>query len=98
MDRPKIFGSNTTPPGLIEDLILWWQYEKHGTTRSLAKALKVTPATLYYWLHESAIPVKHVKKIEELTEYKFTAKMMRPDVFPIHLKPQINQPKKAKNL
>jgi len=65
----------------IHDLTTWWQYEQGGTMRGLAKALDVTPATLYYWLREDEVPLKHLKKISDLTHGEFPKERLRPDIF-----------------
>ena len=65
----------------IHELTTWWQYERGGTMRGLAKALDVTPATLYYWLREDEVPIKHLKKIADLTDGVFSKERVRPDLF-----------------
>lgn len=70
-----------TQTNVVHEIAAWWQYERGGTIRSLAHALEVTPATLYYWMRHRVVPIKHLKKISELTEGVFSKERVRPDLF-----------------
>jgi len=65
----------------IKKFTLWWQYDQSGTMRDLAKELDVTTQTIYYWLRGSPVPLKYLKKIEEMSRGLFTKEMLRPDLF-----------------
>ena len=67
-------------PATVHDLFKWWQYEHAGTMRALAEALKVTPATVYYWAR-IGMPYRHAKKIVELTGGEFSMKRLFPDQY-----------------
>jgi hypothetical protein len=67
--------------GVVSEIAIWWLYTHGGTIRSLAKALDVTPATFYYWARQGQIPLKHVKRISEVTEGEFPKERLRPDLF-----------------
>jgi transcriptional regulator with XRE-family HTH domain len=65
----------------IKKFTLWWQYDQGGTMRDLAQELGITTQTIYYWLRGSPVPLKHLKRIEELSRGIFTKEMIRPDIF-----------------
>ena len=69
---------------IVDSLIMWWQYEQGDTIRALAKAIGITEATLYYWTKKSGgvVPMRHLKKINEITGGVFSPMKMRPDLFP----------------
>lgn len=58
----------------------WCVFNKSMTMRELAKALKVTPATLYSWRAGGDIPLKHLKGIEEFTAGLFPPHFFKPDL------------------
>lgn len=65
----------------IKKFTLWWQYDQSGSMRDLAKELDVTTQTIYYWLRGSPVPIKYLKRIEELSRGVFSKEMIRPDIF-----------------
>ena len=68
---------------VVDAMLFWWRYE-HGTTIiALAKELEVTVATLYYWsrINKGRVPVRHLKRINDLTGGLFNPHKMRPDLF-----------------
>lgn len=55
-----------------------------GSQVALARALQVTPVTVYQWLNPDAgngrqVPPKQCVRIEQLTEGRVTRKDLRPD-------------------
>ena len=68
---------------VVDQLIMWWALEKCGTVTSLAKALNVQPATIYYWRREGEgkISPKFLRAVERITDGVFTVKRLRPDLF-----------------
>lgn len=66
----------------IKEFTIWWQLEREGTIRSLAKELGITTATIYYWLRGKPVPLKYLKRIEELSDGAFPRQYIRPDRFP----------------
>jgi DNA-binding transcriptional regulator YdaS (Cro superfamily) len=52
-----------------------------GTLSQLASKLEITDSAIYMWTKKGIIPVKHLKKIEELSNGKITKEMLRPDLF-----------------
>ena len=66
-------------PAVITELFMWWQYERSGTMRGIARALDVTPATVYYWGREG-MPYRHAKKVVELTDGAFSMERLFPDL------------------
>lgn len=67
---------------IAQQLMLWWMYEKGQTIRELSKALGTSTATIYSWQRKpgGAIPLKHIKRVTELTKGKFTVKDLYPEV------------------
>ena len=55
----------------IADVFAYVRYKKSVTMKQIAKDLKVTPATLYYWERHNEIPLCHMLKIEAYTDGKF---------------------------
>lgn len=58
--------------------------EMLGSQVALARALQVTPVTVYQWLHPEAgngrqVPPKQCVRIEQLTGGRVTRKHLRPD-------------------
>lgn len=51
-----------------------------GSLKSLADALGIKQNTVYCW-HQSNIPIKYLKKIEDLTDGKVNRYLLRPDLF-----------------
>ena len=49
-----------------------------GSLSNLASLLGMSNVTVYKW---EKVPHKHVRKIEELSEGRLTAQMLRPDLF-----------------
>ena len=66
---------------VIKKFTLWWQYDQAGTMRDLARELDVTTQTIYYWLRGTPVPLKYLKRIEDLSRGTFTKEMLRPDLF-----------------
>jgi DNA-binding transcriptional regulator YdaS (Cro superfamily) len=52
-----------------------------GTLTQLASLLRMKETALYQWTKRGQIPIKHVKKIEQLSQGRLTAEMLRPDLF-----------------
>lgn len=52
-----------------------------GTLGNLSEQINVGQSAVYNWLTRGHIPIKHLKKIEELSEGRVTRKMLRPDIF-----------------
>lgn len=65
----------------IKEFTVWWQLERAGTIRSLARELGITTATIYYWLRGKPVPFKYLKRIEELSGGEFSRERIRPDQF-----------------
>jgi DNA-binding transcriptional regulator YdaS (Cro superfamily) len=52
-----------------------------GTLTQLASLLRMKETALYQWVKRGQIPIKHVKKIELLSQGRLTAEVLRPDLF-----------------
>jgi DNA-binding transcriptional regulator YdaS (Cro superfamily) len=52
-----------------------------GTLSRLASMLSITESAIYMWSQKGTIPVRHLKKIEALSEGRLTKEMLRSDVF-----------------
>jgi DNA-binding transcriptional regulator YdaS (Cro superfamily) len=52
-----------------------------GTLTQLASLLRMKETALYQWVKRGQIPIKHVKRIEQLSQGRLTAEMLRPDLF-----------------
>jgi len=52
-----------------------------GTLSQLASLLRMKETALYQWVKRGQIPIKHVKKIEDLSQGRLTAQILRPDLF-----------------
>jgi hypothetical protein len=50
------------------------------TLEALASKLEIPANTVYQW-NKTNIPFKWIKDIEELSEYRLTREMLRPDLF-----------------
>ena len=66
---------------ITKELVLWWQYEKGGTVRGLAKALGTAPATIYDWQSEpgGAIPLRWMKRVGEVSGGLFNLEDLYPE-------------------
>ena len=53
-----------------------------GSQRKLAKAIGMYPQQINGWVNTGKVPVKHCKKIEQVTNGEVTCFDLRPDVFP----------------
>ncbi len=67
--------------GVVSDFMIWWRVERRQSMRDLAKELDVTTATLYYWARNDRIPLNHLRRIEEISNNRFTRERLRPDLF-----------------
>ena len=72
---------------VVDALIFWWKYEKGGTCHSLATAIGVSYCTPYNWAKKNngLVPLKHLKKINELTGGVFSPAKMRPDLSSVNV-------------
>jgi DNA-binding transcriptional regulator YdaS (Cro superfamily) len=52
-----------------------------GTLSKLANLLCITDSAIYMWTRKNTIPVRHLRKIEELSQGRVTKEMLRPDIF-----------------
>jgi len=52
-----------------------------GTLSRLANLLCITDSAIYMWTKKNNIPVRHLRKIEELSQGRVTKEMLRPDLF-----------------
>jgi hypothetical protein len=52
-----------------------------GTLYRLAMLLGIRETAVYQWRSRANIPIKHIRKIEELSEGRITREMLRPDIF-----------------
>lgn len=52
-----------------------------GTLYKLATLLGIRETAIYQWKSRTNIPIKHVRKIEELSKGRITRGMLRPDIF-----------------
>ena len=52
-----------------------------GTLSQLANKLSITDSAIYMWTKKKNIPIRHLRKIEELSEGRITKEMLRPDLF-----------------
>jgi DNA-binding transcriptional regulator YdaS (Cro superfamily) len=52
-----------------------------GTLAHLANLLCITESAIYMWTKKKNIPVRHLRKIEELSQGRVTKEMLRPDLF-----------------
>ena len=56
-----------------------------GSQAELARAVDVTPATLWNWLHRDQVPAEYVLPICEATDNKVRPDQLRPDLYPAGL-------------
>ena len=52
-----------------------------GSIKVLADHLDVRPSAIYNWADRGRVPIKHLKKIRDLSEGRLTKEMLRPDLF-----------------
>lgn len=52
-----------------------------GSLYRLAQLLGLRETAIYQWKARTNIPVKHIRKIEELSKGRITREMLRPDIF-----------------
>jgi DNA-binding transcriptional regulator YdaS (Cro superfamily) len=52
-----------------------------GTLYRLATLLGIRETAVYQWRSRTNIPIKHIRKIEELSKGRITREMLRPDIF-----------------
>jgi DNA-binding transcriptional regulator YdaS (Cro superfamily) len=52
-----------------------------GTLYKLAMLLIIRETAIYQWKSRTNIPIKHIRKIEELSQGRITREMLRPDIF-----------------
>jgi DNA-binding transcriptional regulator YdaS (Cro superfamily) len=52
-----------------------------GTLDELSKLLGVKNTAVYNWIAREQIPIKHLKKLNTLSEGRLTKEMLRPDLF-----------------
>ena len=51
-----------------------------GSLKNLAEILELTPNAVVLW-GQTNIPLKYVKRIEELSDNRLTKEILRPDLF-----------------
>jgi hypothetical protein len=64
----------------MKDMKLILQAE-FGTLDRLAGELRIKNSAVYNWVSRKQIPIKHLKKISDLSQGRLTKAMMRPDLF-----------------
>lgn len=52
-----------------------------GTLHNLAKLLGMKESAIYQWTGKKRVPLKHLKRIEELSQGRLTPEVLRPDLF-----------------
>jgi DNA-binding transcriptional regulator YdaS (Cro superfamily) len=52
-----------------------------GSITKLAEQLEIRPSAVYNWADRGQVPIKHLKRILELSEGRLTKEIMRPDLF-----------------
>ena len=52
-----------------------------GTLDELSKMLGVRNTAVYNWMARGQIPLKHLRKLNDLSQGRLTKEMLRPDVF-----------------
>jgi len=52
-----------------------------GSITYLAEQLEIRPSAVYNWADRGRVPIRHLKRILELSEGRLTKEMMRPDLF-----------------
>jgi len=64
----------------MKDMKLILQAE-FGTLDRLAGELRIKNSAVYNWVSRKQIPIKHLKRISDLSQGRLTKAMMRPDLF-----------------
>ena len=54
---------------VAQAMVLYWKYQHSSTVAELSRRLKVTVGTLYTWQIRGTIPMRHWKKILEVTGF-----------------------------
>jgi hypothetical protein len=52
-----------------------------GTLDELSKHLGVRNTAVYNWMSRGQIPIKHLRKLNNLSQGRLTKEMLRPDLF-----------------
>jgi len=52
-----------------------------GSVKWLADQLEVRPSAIYNWADRGRVPIRHLKRIRELSEGRLTKEILRPDLF-----------------
>jgi DNA-binding transcriptional regulator YdaS (Cro superfamily) len=52
-----------------------------GSLYRLAQLLGLRETAVYQWKARTNVPIKHIRKIEELSDGRITREMLRPDIF-----------------
>ena len=52
-----------------------------GSLYRLAQLLGLRETAVYQWKARTNVPIKHIRKIEDLSEGRITREMLRPDIF-----------------
>jgi len=52
-----------------------------GTLDELSRLLGVKNTAVYNWVAREQIPIKHLKKLNVLSEGRLTKELLRPDLF-----------------
>ena len=52
-----------------------------GTLDELSKHLGVRNTAIYNWMARGQIPIKHLRKLNNLSQGRLTKEMLRPDLF-----------------
>lgn len=52
-----------------------------GTLDELSKMLGVKNTAVYNWMARGQIPLKHLRKLNDLSQGRLTKEILRPDIF-----------------
>jgi hypothetical protein len=52
-----------------------------GTLDELSKMLGVRNTAVYNWMARGQIPLKHLRKLNDLSQGRLTKEILRPDIF-----------------
>jgi hypothetical protein len=52
-----------------------------GTLDELSKMLGVRNTAIYNWMARGQIPLKHLRKLNDLSQGRLTKEILRPDIF-----------------
>jgi hypothetical protein len=52
-----------------------------GTLDELSKMLGVRNTAIYNWMARGQIPIKHLRKLNNLSQGRLTKEILRPDLF-----------------